>query len=230
MTLTPTPLDEPVIAGPIYMYDKSFVIEFLQPHPSRDATVLMRATYIHTHPLCKTGKAHPQSPPLHIHFDQSETFQVLSGKVGTTQTYDAVDRIWTAADAPQEVTPWTPHNFWPCADAEEDTTILVWAHPENVPEPMDWLFFQNLLWLISDISEGKRRLDPFQIMLLQHVSATALVWFPTAKFLGPLRWWVPWKVQGAFAAVARLLGYQPLLEKYTPAAEWAKIQQAKKTV
>lgn len=38
MTLTPTPLDEPVIAGPIYMYDKSFVIEFLQPHPSRDAT------------------------------------------------------------------------------------------------------------------------------------------------------------------------------------------------
>ena len=111
--------------------------------------------------------APPQSPPLHIHFDQSETFQVLSGKVGTTQTYDAVDRIWTAADAPQEVTPWTPHNFWPCADAEEDTTILVWAHPENVPEPMDWLFFQNLLWLISDISEGKRRLDPFQIMLLQ---------------------------------------------------------------
>jgi hypothetical protein len=92
---------------------------------------------------------------------------VLSGKVGTTQTYDAVDRIWTAADAPQEVTPWTPHNFWPCADAEEDTTLLVWAHPENVPEPMDWLFFQNLLWLISDISEGKRRLDPFQIMLLQ---------------------------------------------------------------
>jgi len=64
----------------------------------------------------------------------------------------------------------------------------------------------------------------------RHVSATALVWFPTAKFLGPLRWWVPWKVQGAFAAVARLLGYQPLLEKYTPAAEWAKIQQAKKTV
>ena len=64
----------------------------------------------------------------------------------------------------------------------------------------------------------------------RHVSATALVWFPTAKFLGPLRWWVPWKVQGAFAAAARLLGYQPLLEKYTPAAEWAKIQQAKKTV
>ena len=92
---------------------------------------------------------------------------MLSGKVGTTQTYDVVDRIWTAANAPHEITPWTPHNFWPCADTEEDTTFLVWAHPENVPEPMDWLFFQNLLRLISDISEGKRRPNPFQIMLSQ---------------------------------------------------------------
>ncbi|OCK73577.1 hypothetical protein K432DRAFT_438272 [Lepidopterella palustris CBS 459.81] len=229
MADTSLPLDEPVIAGPFHLYEGSFVIEFLRPHPSRQATVLMRATYLHDHPLCKTGKAHPQSPPLHLHFDQSESFQVLSGKVGTTSTYDAVDQIWTAEDPPHQITPWTPHNFWPCPESTEDTTILVWAHPENVPDPMDWLFFQNLLMLISDISEKKANMDPFQIMLLQHVSATALVWFPTVRFLGPLRWWIPWKIQGAFAGIARLLGYTPLLEKYTPAVEWEKYRHAKKT-
>lgn len=223
-------LDEPTLAGPFYLFDSSFIVEFLTPHPSRNATVLMRATYVHTHPHCKKGKAHPQSPPLHLHFDQSETFTVLSGAVGTTSTYAATDRIWTPTDGAQEVKPWVPHTFWPSPTAEEDTTILVWAHPKDVPEPMDWLFFQNLLMLVSDIAEKKVPMDVLGIMLMQHVSATALVWFPTATWLGPLRWWVPWKMQGLFAMVARLVGRTPLMERYTPKEEWAKYASAKKTV
>lgn len=30
--------DEPVIGGPHSLFEGSFILEFLQPHPSRDAT------------------------------------------------------------------------------------------------------------------------------------------------------------------------------------------------
>ncbi|KAK9244845.1 hypothetical protein V1506DRAFT_291281 [Lipomyces tetrasporus] len=59
----------------------------------------------------------------------------------------------------------------------------------------------------------------------RHVSATALVWFPTAKWLGPLRWWVPWKVQAIFAAAGRLLGLTPMMKKYISEEEFAEIQK-----
>jgi hypothetical protein len=35
--------------------------------------------------------------------------------------------------------------------------------------------------------------------------------------------------QAAFAAVAKVLGYLPLIEKYTPPAEWKKFKQGLKT-
>lgn len=30
--------DEPVIAGPFYLFEGSFIVEFLEPHPSRNAS------------------------------------------------------------------------------------------------------------------------------------------------------------------------------------------------
>jgi hypothetical protein len=33
-----TGLDEPIIAGPFHLFGGSFVVEFLKPHPSRNAT------------------------------------------------------------------------------------------------------------------------------------------------------------------------------------------------
>ena len=104
---------------------------------------------------------------MHLHFDQAETFQVLSGKIGTTMGYDIVDALWTSSDPAYKIEPWVPHTFWPVADAGEDTTVLVWAHPQDVEGPMDWLFFQNLLMFTSDVYEKKASLDPFQIMLTQ---------------------------------------------------------------
>jgi hypothetical protein len=44
------------------------------------------------------------------------------------------------------------------------------------------------------------------IKVYRQVSDTALVMFPTAWFLGPLRWWVPYVAQVGFAAVAKMLG------------------------
>ena len=52
-------------------------------------------------------------------------------------------------------------------DSPEDTTLLVWAHPDNTDEMMDRVFFKNLLMYVSDVHEKKVGLNPFQIMLTQ---------------------------------------------------------------
>jgi hypothetical protein len=45
--------------------------------------------------------------------------------------------------------------------------MLIWAHPDNVDEVMDRVFFTNLLAYVSDVHEKKTSLNPFQIMLTQ---------------------------------------------------------------
>jgi hypothetical protein len=77
------------------LYDGSFILEFLQPAPELNASVLMRATYRGGHDLISLGNNHPQAPPLHTHFPQSESFFVKDGAVGTTTTYDAIDTTHT---------------------------------------------------------------------------------------------------------------------------------------
>jgi len=47
-----------------------------------------------------------------------------------------------------------------------------------------------------------------------------MVMFPTAWWLGPLRWWIPWKFQGAIAWVGRGMGYRPLMREYMGVREW----------
>lgn len=104
---------------------------------------------------------------------QSESLIVLSGRVGTTTSYDLVDTIHTPETAteanPYEITPMTPHTFWPDATATEDTTVLIKAHPslDGMDERMDRLFFQSLLNYISDVAEKKESFDVLQIMVLQ---------------------------------------------------------------
>jgi hypothetical protein len=48
------------LGGPHTLFDGSFILEFLQPGPDLDASVLMRATYVGGHEATKRGKAHPQ--------------------------------------------------------------------------------------------------------------------------------------------------------------------------
>jgi len=63
------------------------------------------------------------------------------------------------------VEPWTPHQFWPIADAGEDTVVYFVVHPNGVPEPMDWLFFSNILMLVSDMADDKTGMGPLGTML-----------------------------------------------------------------
>lgn len=98
---------------------------------------------------------------------QSETFQLLQGEVVTTEEYSLIKRVSTPKDGPQEIKPYVPRTFYPVADSTEDCVILIWAHPDNVDEVMDRVFFSNLLLYISDVHEKKVSLSPFQIMPTQ---------------------------------------------------------------
>jgi len=120
--------------------------------------------------LASLAKYSPKSPPLHLHMVQSETFQILTGRVGTTLDYSLTDTIWTPADTPHEILPWQPHSFWPVPDSTEDAVLLIWAHPSNPPEAMDRVFFTNLLRYVSDVHEKEVGLDVLQVMLMQSVA------------------------------------------------------------
>jgi hypothetical protein len=65
-------------------------------------------------------------------------------------------------------------------------------------------------------------------MMLRHATASALVLFPTAWWFGPLRWWVPWKLQGLIAWVGRCCGYRALMREYTSAGDWEEYVKGKK--
>jgi hypothetical protein len=125
----------------------------------------MRTTYMGA---AKTkGKAHPQSPPLHLHFNQEGSFYVKSGTLGTTDGWDARDTKWVGESEVHEITAYTPHSLWPHPDATEDTVMYLWPHPDGVQDSMDVQFFVNLLRYLSDVEEKKVELSLVQVMLMQ---------------------------------------------------------------
>jgi hypothetical protein len=67
--------------------------------------------------------------------------------------------------------------FWPDPEAKEDSVVYLWAHPDGVQDPMDTLFFATLLGYLSDVAEGKVRLNLLQVMLMQYVNVTLLLVF-----------------------------------------------------
>ncbi|RDW58564.1 uncharacterized protein DSM5745_11255 [Aspergillus mulundensis] len=229
----------------------------------------MRATYVGGHELTKRGKDHPQAPPLHLHFAQSESFIVEAGAVGTTTTYDVLDTIHTVGrshlqgvarpglsppvpsqtDGVTEIPPWLPHKFWPVApdhpfwstdegrDYEaslpngraSDTTLLIWGHPRtgtglstsigtltsDFPPDMDAAFFLALLVSVDAVASKRVAMTPAlgaALMSFQTASLSSMIIAPTAWWLGPLRWLIPWSGQRALEAVRKLCGGKSVVE------------------
>ncbi|KIV95648.1 hypothetical protein PV10_03274 [Exophiala mesophila] len=104
--------------------------------------------------------------------------------------------------------------------------MLVWAHPnpDDMEGKLDRLFFQNVMIYMSDAFEGKEKMSLSHVMLMQHVTETALIMFPKLWLLGPLRWWIPLQLQALGSAIARWSGKKPLMEKYSSKEEWESIQ------
>jgi hypothetical protein len=108
-------------------------------------------------------------PPIHLHFDQEETFEVISGSWGLTAGYDRKDIILTKGET-FTIKTWVPHFPWPVADETEETVLLMYAQPSSTPNPTDHLFFSNLFRYVSDIFEKKASMDIFQFVVMQYVN------------------------------------------------------------
>jgi nucleoside permease NupC len=74
---------------------------------------------------------------------------------------------------------------------------------------MDAAFFLALLSLVDAIGTKRIAMTPrifATLFSLQTVSELSMVMAPTAWWLGPLRWRVPWAAQVALEKVRELLG------------------------
>lgn len=163
----PVATEEQLIDGPHTLFDGSFILEFLKPHPHRKASALMRTTFKASNPVTKTGKKHPQSPPLHLHFDQVESFEVIKGSICTTQGYECRDLVHKPEDGEVVLNAYVPHTFWPDPNCDEDAVLLLWTWPKDTGYDMDVVFFRCLLMYLSDVYEGKRSLNLLRLMYLQ---------------------------------------------------------------
>ncbi|KAL4863458.1 hypothetical protein BDV12DRAFT_206457 [Aspergillus spectabilis] len=143
---------------------------------------------------------------------------------------DGVTEIppWT----PHNFWPVAPdHPFWSTEEGQQyesslpdgrnsDSTILIWGHPRTAngpptgsltsdfPPDMDAAFFLALLGLVDALSANRLSMSPTlaaNLMGLQTASASSMLIFPTAWWLGPLRWIVPWSAQVGLEWTRRLL-------------------------
>jgi hypothetical protein len=159
------------------------------------------------------GKKYPQVPPLHLHFDQTESFKVLQGAFGFTVGYDRKDIILTPESGTLHVPPMMPHYPWPVPGQTgrgEDTIMLVIVHPKAVQDELGAAFFIELFAHLDDAYEKKEMPDILLLMHAQHQTASSNVILPSLWILGPLRWWLPWKLQAGVHALVGWLGYKTL--------------------
>lgn len=141
-----------------------------------------------------------------MHLDQTEVFHVQQGRWGATSGWDKRDTILTAGKT-FAVPPMLPHTVWPVSCDNEDTILYVVAQPRGVPKPLNNEFFDGLLGYLSMLHDTKQTPDILQLVLANHEARSTNVMLPGWSFLGPLRWWVPYRLEGAVAALARLMGY-----------------------
>ncbi|KAK4496089.1 hypothetical protein PRZ48_012068 [Zasmidium cellare] len=151
-----------VIGGPYSLFDGSMIGEFLEPSDI-DATLPAK------HSLTALGKKHPVVPPLHVHFDQAESFKVIQGKWGVTTGWDQKDTIITPEMPTFVVPPMLPHTPWPVA-CDEDTVLFAWGHPTGTPKPLSTDFFRQIFFYTQDLFETKKSPDLLQLMLMQYVT------------------------------------------------------------
>lgn len=129
----------------------------------------MRFTYKAGNPTLKLGKKHPLVPPLHLHWSQIESFQVVQGSFGVTYGYDLKDIILTPSNTPFDIERWVPHTVWPdpaTATSSEDAVALLWAHPD-CENSIDHVFFESLFRYLDECHREKKNPNLFQMVVTQ---------------------------------------------------------------
>merc|ERR1711939_89 len=155
--------------------------------------------------LVRSGKS---GPPLHIHLNQVETFQVVQGVLGVA--VNGAEMALTKDDEPTSVPAGARHTFWCHKTCTEDLVFKVWVTPEDIDYGLDERFLRNFTSYLADCDKSKASPSLFQLLLFLYNAGIVL----TPPF------WVPQAVLKAIHHACaywigqRLLGYQVSYPEY----------------
>ncbi|KAF7960451.1 hypothetical protein EAE96_000132 [Botrytis aclada] len=148
-------------------------------------------------------------PPLHIHLQQDEYFQVEQGVLGAIT--DGKEHAITRVDGILKIPAGTRHRFWCHKSATESLVFHGWIDPQDLDYQLDKNALRNIQGYFADCERSNLKPSVFQLVSFAYYSGTVL----TPPF------WVPtWFLVSVHYIVARwiaegLLGYQPWYPEYT---------------
>lgn len=183
--------------------DDAALFEFKKEDDGR--WVVVETHYMHNK-IVREGRS---GPPLHIHLQQTEYFEVQQGVLGVVK--NGQEYKLTADSGTVSIPPGTRHRFWAHASGTKDLVFKCWVHPQDLDHSFDESFLRNFVGYIRDCQKAKIEPSIFQLVLLGYNSATVScppfwvpIWILTAIHY-VLAYWI----------AAGLLGYEPSYPEYS---------------
>ncbi|KAF2685187.1 hypothetical protein K458DRAFT_365440 [Lentithecium fluviatile CBS 122367] len=193
------------------------LFEFLK---DEDGRWVVRETHYIDNKVVRDGLS---GPLLHIHWLQTEYFQVEQGVIGIMKNEKEV--VATKDDGIVEIPAGTRHRFWAHASGNEDLIFKVWAEPQGLDHSFDENFLRNFVGYQHDCQKENLTPSVFQLMLMSYNSST----IATPPFWMPI--WILKSVHYVLAVWvgAGLLGYEASYPEYNSTDE-GQSRNAKKLI
>ncbi|KAK9899540.1 hypothetical protein P389DRAFT_207207 [Cystobasidium minutum MCA 4210] len=160
----------------------SILYEFLEFEKDGELVQGVRETHVIVHDSVRKGKS---GPPLHIHLEQSEYFEVLSGTLGLTLNGEPV--TLTKEGGRVSIPPGARHTFWVHESSTEDCSFIVWVKPQHVKNGLDEGFLRNFAGYLSDCDRDGLRPSVFQLLVFlwdANIVLTPPFWMPLVILKG----------------------------------------------
>ncbi|EGR47103.1 uncharacterized protein TRIREDRAFT_109353, partial [Trichoderma reesei QM6a] len=177
---------------------------WLSPRPQR--SMIASSSHIYSNDDAALFEFLREEDGRHIHWKQSEYFQVEKGVIGIHRNGKEIRA--TKDDGVIEVPAGT--RFWSHPSNQEDLVFKVWAEPQGLDNSFDERFIRNLIGYQRDCHSAQLAPSVFQLMLICYDCATLATppfWMPL-WLLGSLQYILAYWVGGY------LLGYKPSYPEY----------------
>ncbi|KAI0191075.1 hypothetical protein F4808DRAFT_465521 [Astrocystis sublimbata] len=120
---------------------------------------IVRETHFVNNPIVRDGLS---GPPLHIHWQQNEFFQVEKGLLGLVRNGQRLAA--TKGSGTIEIPAGTRHRFWAHATSSEDLVFKVWAEPQDLDNSFDENFLRNFVGYQRDCRRANLKPSTFQLI------------------------------------------------------------------
>ncbi|KAF2177778.1 hypothetical protein K469DRAFT_719540 [Zopfia rhizophila CBS 207.26] len=202
--LSPRPVRRTNIAdkAQILSAGDAALFEFLT---AEDGRWFVRETHYIDNPLVKAGLS---GPPLHIHFLQSEFFEVQQGTLGVVK--NGKEHVITKADGKVTIPRGTRHRFWAHPSGTEDLIFNVWTEPQEIDHSFDINFLRNFIGYLADCTRQNIKPSFFQVVLICYDAGTVL----TPGFWVPLWFLKLLHYVAAYWVAVGILGYKASYPEY----------------